>query len=40
MVDNMRKVTFLINDLEWFRKFYKMLDAQFKNIYKTNKKVA
>ena len=29
----MRKVTFTINDLEWFRKFYKMSDAQFKDIF-------
>ena len=29
MGDNMRKVTFTINDLEWFRKFYKMSDAHF-----------
>lgn len=33
MGDNMRKVTFTINDLEWFRKFYKMSDAQFKDIF-------
>lgn len=33
MGDNMRKVIFIINDLEWFRKFYKMSDVRFKDIF-------
>lgn len=37
MVNDMRKVTFIINDLEWFRKFYKMSDSQFKDIFANQK---
>lgn len=37
MVDDMRKVIFTINDLEWFRKFYKMSDSQFKDIFADQK---
>lgn len=33
----MRKVTFIINDLEWFRKFYKMSDVQFNDIFGNEK---
>lgn len=33
----MRKITFMINDLEWFRKYYKMLESQFNDIFKNEK---
>lgn len=29
----MRKITFTINDLEWFRKYYKMSELQFNDIF-------
>lgn len=36
-VDNMRKVTFIINDLKWMRKFYKLSDEQFNDMFKNQK---
>ena len=29
----MRKVTFYIDDLEWFRKYYNLTDEQYNNIF-------
>lgn len=29
----MRKVTFYIDDLEWFRKFYNLTDKQMENLF-------
>lgn len=33
----MRKITFIINDLEWFRKYYKISDSQFDDIFGNEK---
>lgn len=33
----MRKITFIINDLEWFQKYYKMSDVQFNIIFGNEK---
>lgn len=30
----MRKVTFIINDLEWMRKYYKLTEEQFTEMFK------
>jgi len=34
MVEAMRKVIFTINDLEWMRKYYKLTEEQFAEMFK------